>query len=159
MSSSALRFTLTHNFLFSETVQVYLRGACFRVCEVIYKKVWVIQTFRKHPKSSKFVCIKVGRSYLYLCWLCFWFAFFRMKDSTDFWGLFAKVREKSVEGFRSYFHFCKNEVLNVCRYLKRFYTYKKINDIFLKFYYYLLRMQKIVEIGWIFHSEKRESKT
>ena len=27
------------------------------------------------------------------------------------------------------------------------------------FHQYLLRMQKIVEIGWIFHSEKRESKT
>ena len=26
--------------------------------------------------------------------------------------------------------FCKNAVLNVCRYLKRFYTYKKINNIF-----------------------------
>ena len=53
----------------------------------------------------------------------------------------------------------KNEVLNICRYLKSFYTYTKINNIFLKFDYYLLRMQKIVEIGWIFHSEKRESKT
>ena len=39
---------------------------------------------------------------------------------------------------------------------QKFYTYKKINNIFLKFHYYLLGMQKIVEIGWIFHSEKRE---
>ena len=28
-----------------------------------------------------------------------------------------------------------------------FYTYKKTNNIFLKFHHYLLRMQKIVEIG------------
>ena len=53
----------------------------------------------------------------------------------------------------------KNEVLNICRYLKSFYTYKKINNIFLKFHYYLFSMPKIIEIGWIFHSEKRESKT
>ena len=61
--------------------------------------------------------------------------------------------------FEVIFIFRKNEVLKICRYLKRFYTYKKINNIFLKFHYYLLRMQKIVEIGWIFYSEKRESKT
>ena len=28
--------------------------------------------------------VKVARIYLYACWLCFWFAFFRMKDSTEF---------------------------------------------------------------------------
>ena len=61
--------------------------------------------------------------------------------------------------FEVIFIFRKNEVLNICRYLKRFYTYKKTNDIFLKFRHYLLRMEKIVEIGWIFHSEKRKSKT
>ena len=31
---------------------------------------------------------KVARSYLYACWLCFWFAFFRMKHSTDFYDFF-----------------------------------------------------------------------
>ena len=49
--------------------------------------------------------------------------------------------------FEAIFIFRKNEVLNICRYLKSFYTYKKINNIFLKFHHYLLRMQKIVEIG------------
>ena len=29
--------------------------------------------------------LKVARSYLYACWLCFWFAFFRTKDLTDFY--------------------------------------------------------------------------
>ena len=29
--------------------------------------------------------------------------------------------------------FCKNAVLNICRYLKPFYTYNKKNNIFLKF--------------------------
>ena len=61
--------------------------------------------------------------------------------------------------FEIIYIFRKNAVLNICRYLKGFYTYKKINNIFLKFHYYLLRMPKIIEIGWIFHSEKRESKT
>ena len=35
-----------------------------------------------------------------------------------------------------------------------FYTYKKTNNIFLKFHHYLFGMPKIIEIGWIFHSEK-----
>ena len=38
-------------------------------------------------------------------------------------------------------------VLNICRYLKGSYTYKKINSIFLKFHDCLLRMPKIIEIG------------
>ena len=43
--------------------------------------------------------------------------------------------------------FCKKAVLNICRYLKRFYTYKKMNNIFLKFHSSLLRMPKVMEIG------------
>ena len=31
--------------------------------------------------------LKVARSYLYACWLCFCFAFFRMKYSTDFYDV------------------------------------------------------------------------
>ena len=61
--------------------------------------------------------------------------------------------------FKGFPIFRKNVVLNTCRYLKGFYTYKKINNIFLKFHYYLLRMPNIIEIGWIFYSEKRKSKT
>ena len=49
--------------------------------------------------------------------------------------------------FEVTFIFRKNEVLNICRYLKSFYTFKKINNSFLKFHHYLLRMQKIIEIG------------
>ena len=49
--------------------------------------------------------------------------------------------------FELIFIFPKNEVLNICRYLTSFYTYKKINNIFLKIHHYLLRVQKIVEIG------------
>ena len=56
--------------------------------------------------------------------------------------------------FEVIYIFRKNAVLNICRYLKGFYTYKKINNIFLKFHYYLLRMPEIIEIGWIFYSEK-----
>ena len=51
--------------------------------------------------------------------------------------------------FEVIFIFRKNEVLNICRYLKRFYTYKKINNIFLKFEHSLLRMPKITEISLI----------
>ena len=43
--------------------------------------------------------------------------------------------------------FCKNAVLNICRYLKDFYTYKKMNSIILKFDHSLLRMPKIIGIG------------
>ena len=43
--------------------------------------------------------------------------------------------------------FRKNEVLNICPYLKRFYTKKKINVIFLNFHHSLVRMPKIIEIG------------
>ena len=36
----------------------------------------------------------------------------------------------------------KNGVLTICRYLKGFYIYKKINNLFLKFDHSLLRMLK-----------------
>ena len=49
--------------------------------------------------------------------------------------------------FEVIFIFRKNEVLNIRRYLKSFYSYKEINNIFLKLHHYLLRIQKIVEIG------------
>ena len=58
--------------------------------------------------------------------------------------------------------FGKKKVFNRGRYLKRFCTYKKINIIFLKFNHSLLKslkMPKIVEIGYIFPTEKRDSKT
>ena len=35
--------------------------------------------------------------------------------------------------FEVIYIFRKNAVLNVCQYLKTFYTYKKMNNIFLKF--------------------------
>ena len=41
----------------------------------------------------------------------------------------------------------KNVVLNICRYLKGFYIYKKTNNIFLKFHHYLFGMSEIIEIG------------
>ena len=52
------------------------------------------------------------------------------------------------------FFFCKNSVLNKCRYLTRFYTCKKINNIFLKSCQFLLRMPKIIDIGEIVFAEK-----
>ena len=42
---------------------------------------------------------------------------------------------------------------------QRFYTYKKINNSFLKFDHFLLRRPKIIEIGQIFPAEKRDWKT
>ena len=42
--------------------------------------------------------------------------------------------------------FGKNAVLNICRYLKRFYSYKKINNIVFKFHYSSVRMPKTIEI-------------
>ena len=61
--------------------------------------------------------------------------------------------------FEVIYIFSKNVVLNTCRYLKGFYIYKKTNNIYLKFHHYLFGMPKIIEIGAIFHSEKRKSKT
>ena len=58
-----------------------------------------------------------------------------------------KLEKNLSSGFEVIDIFYKNAVLNACQYLKRFYAYKKINNSFLKFYYSLLRMQKLVEIG------------
>ena len=43
-----------------------------------------------------------------------------------------------------------------CRYLKSFYVYNKIDNIFWKFDRSLLKMPKLIEIGLIFPAEKRE---
>ena len=58
-----------------------------------------------------------------------------------------KLEKNLSKGFEIIDIFCKNAFLNICRYLKCFYTYKKINNIFLKFDYSLLRMPKIIEIS------------
>ena len=58
-----------------------------------------------------------------------------------------KLEKNLSQGFEVIDIFCKKVVLNRRRYLKRFYTYKKINNIFLKFDHSLLRMPKIVEIS------------
>ena len=58
-----------------------------------------------------------------------------------------KLEKNLSRGFEIIDICCKNEVLNVRRYLKRFDTYKKINNIFLKFGHSLLRTPKIMEIG------------
>ena len=51
--------------------------------------------------------------------------------------------EKNLSyGFEIIDIFCKNAVLNICGYLKRFFMYKKINSIFLKFDHSLLRVPK-----------------
>ena len=43
-----------------------------------------------------------------------------------------KLEKNLSWGFEIVGIFCQNAVLNICRYLKRFFTYKKINSIFLK---------------------------
>ena len=42
---------------------------------------------------------------------------------------------------------------------QRFLNLQKVNNIFLKFHYHLLKVRKIIEIGWTFDTEKRKSKT
>ena len=59
-----------------------------------------------------------------------------------------KLRKNLSRDFEIIYIFRKNAVLNICRYLKSFYIYKNINNIF-----------KTIEIGWIFYSKKRKSKT
>ena len=46
-----------------------------------------------------------------------------------------------------------------CRYLKCFYTYKKMNTIFLKLHHSLLRVPQTIEIGLIVPAEKGDSNT
>ena len=58
-----------------------------------------------------------------------------------------KLEKNLSEGFKIIDIFCKNAVLNICRYLTGFYTCKKTNSVFLKFDHSLLRMRKIMEIG------------
>ena len=48
-----------------EIAQVYLRLAGCRVYEGHLKNDWVIKTFRKHPKSSKFVCTKSSLQFMH----------------------------------------------------------------------------------------------
>ena len=48
----------------------------------------------------------VARSYLYACWLCFWFAFFRMKDSTDFYD-FWHTKQIIMEIQENVIFFCR----------------------------------------------------
>ena len=49
--------------------------------------------------------------------------------------------------FEVIYIFRKDAVLNTCLHLKGFYTYEKINNIFLKFHYCSLRIPKIIKIG------------
>ena len=49
-----------------------------------------------------------------------------------------KLEKKLSQGFENIDICCKNVVLNICRYFKLFYTYKKINNSFLKFDHSLL---------------------
>lgn len=67
-----------------------------------------------------------------------------------------KLGKNVLQHFKVINVFCKNGVLNtcICWYLQRFYTYKKIDKILLKFYYFSLRWPKIIEIGLIFPAEK-----
>ena len=56
-----------------------------------------------------------------------------------------KLWKNPWRDFEVIYIFCKNLVLNLWRYLKHFYTYKKIYNIFLKFDHSLLRIPKIIE--------------
>ena len=57
-----------------------------------------------------------------------------------------KLEKNLSKGFEIIEIFCKNTVFNICPYLKRFYTHKKIKSIFLKIDHSLLRMPKTIEI-------------
>ena len=70
-----------------------------------------------------------------------------------------KLEKNLSQGFEIIDVFCKNAAINICRYLKCFHTYKKINSILLNFDHSLLRMPKIIEIGSIIPAEKPDSKT
>ena len=54
-------FTCFHKFF--KVVQVYLYLASHRV--IFLQNEWLIKTFWKHPKRSKFVCIKSNLQFMY----------------------------------------------------------------------------------------------
>ena len=68
----------------------------------------------------------------------------KLESSEAFW---LKLGKNLSLDFEVIYIFIKNAVLNTCRYLKGFYTYKKIDNISLKFHYCSLRTPKIIEIG------------
>ena len=116
--------------------------------------LWVRTTFQLRGSLS--AVFRYLRAFTFTNVLAFKLADIKLESSEVY---LLKLGKNLSWDFEAIFIFRKNEGLNICRYLKSFYTYKKINNIFLKFHYYLLRMQKILEIGRIFHAEKRESKT
>ena len=66
----------------------------FHLNQTTIRSRWVIEIRSKEGmvffwnSFQKTPCIfKVARTYLYACWLCFLFAFFRLKDSTDFYDV------------------------------------------------------------------------
>ena len=59
--------------------------------------------------------------------------------------------------FEVIYTFLKNAVLNIYADVSKVFISKNTNDIFLKFHYYFFSMLKIIEIGSVFHSEKRKS--
>ena len=54
-----------------------------------------------------------------------------------------KLRKDLSRDFEVIFIVRKNALLNKCRYLKNFLTYKKINNIFLKFHHFYQSYQKL----------------
>ena len=60
-----------------------------------------------------------------------------------------KLEKNLSEGFKVIDIFVKNAVFNInaCRYLKGFYTYKKINNSFLKFKVLKVKFKKLAELS------------
>ena len=55
----------SHDFVLFEIAQVYLRLADCRVYKGHLQNEWAIKPFRKHPKSSKFVCVKSSLQFMH----------------------------------------------------------------------------------------------
>ena len=65
----------------------------------------------------------------------------------NFEAYLPKLKKNLSYGLEIIEIFCKNVVLNICRYLKCFYTYKKINNNFLKLENSLFMMPKLMAIS------------
>ena len=123
------------------------------------KSPWVPTLIELFPKNSSWCRLLIGykKCFVLLCEIGEQFLLSSFREG-KLGTLVLRLWKNLSWDFEFFYNFRKNAVLNICRYLKGFYTHKKINNIFLKFHYYLLWMPKIIESGWIVHSEKRKSK-
>ena len=89
---------------FFEISQGYLRLARWKVSKGHLQNEWVIKTFRKHPKCSKFVCIKSSLQFMHKLYpFCRNSKISRISFHRFLWNF--TQRKTSTQSIRSVKHF------------------------------------------------------